>query len=74
MSKSKKRDIVSEILDVKNRQRYLASINDVQMKVSELKKLAASTIANESEFNKYFPISLVASSVRLDNCINCVVL
>ncbi len=39
MSQKKKRDIVQEILEVKNRRKYLASIYDVQAKVIELKSL-----------------------------------
>lgn len=60
MSQKKKRDIVQEILEVKNRRRYLASIYDVQTKVRELKVLVSSSVDNSPEFNKYFPISLVA--------------
>ena len=60
MPQGKKRNIVQEILEVKNRRRYLASIYDVQCKVRELKELATSNTANTLEFNKYYPISLVA--------------
>ena len=60
MSQGKKRDIVQEILEVKNRQRYFSSIHDVQVKVRELKKLAATHVTNSAELNKYFPITLVA--------------
>ncbi len=60
VSKSKKRNIVGEIIEVKERQRYLASIYDVQGKVKELIELAKTDIASDTEFNKYFPIALVA--------------
>lgn len=60
MSKSKKRNIVGEIIEVKERQRYIASIYDVQEKVREIKEIIKSRIVNNTELNKYFPIALVA--------------